>query len=234
MKSLKNTNLYSRLTLITSVTLVVGYFVVYAAWTALDRTDADSGKPLTATLMQGIVDNVNDLNTRVSNFSFSSGNVGIGTTSPTAILDVNGGMMPAGITTPFIKFRFNYTDNTTTIPAIQFRNIGDTSTNAQISFPLSNGGSAVNMVFSTYHGGIITEDIRISNGNVGIGTTSPTSKLDVRGVGVNGGGITTGLVVSHIGSMAADGAGIEFTYANAGIGGNGNIARIIPYVQTGG
>jgi len=32
MKLLKNINLYSRLALATSVTLVVGYFVVYAAY----------------------------------------------------------------------------------------------------------------------------------------------------------------------------------------------------------
>lgn len=70
-------NLYSRLALITSVTLVVGYFVVYA-WTTLDPADAGPTKTLTATLMQGIVNNINDLNTRVSNFTFNTGNVGIG------------------------------------------------------------------------------------------------------------------------------------------------------------
>lgn len=35
MKPFKNTSLYSRLALLTSVTLVVGYFVVYAAWTSI-------------------------------------------------------------------------------------------------------------------------------------------------------------------------------------------------------
>lgn len=82
-------NLYSRLTLVTAVTLIFGYFVVYA-WTTLDPVDAGPTKTLTATLMQGIVNNINDLNTRVSNFSFSSGNVGIGTASPGAKLHVNG------------------------------------------------------------------------------------------------------------------------------------------------
>ncbi len=82
-------SLYSRLALITSVTLVVGYFVVYA-WTTLDPADAGPTKTLTATLMQGIVNNINDLNTRVSNFSFSSGNVGIGTVSPGQKLSVSG------------------------------------------------------------------------------------------------------------------------------------------------
>jgi len=66
--------LYSRLALITSVTLVIGYFVVYA-WTTLELTDVEPNDTITSTLMQGIVSNINDLNIRVSNFSFSSGNV---------------------------------------------------------------------------------------------------------------------------------------------------------------
>lgn len=59
-------NLYPRLTLIVCVTLITGYVLVYA-WTTLDPNDAGSGKPLTSTLMQGVINNVNDLNTRVSN-----------------------------------------------------------------------------------------------------------------------------------------------------------------------
>lgn len=71
-------------------------------------------------------------------------------------------------------------------------------------------------------------------GNVGIGTTAPSSKLDVRGIGTNAGGVATGLVLAHVGSMAGDGPGIEFTYGNAGIGGGQNIARIMGYTQGGG
>ncbi|EKD29654.1 MAG: hypothetical protein ACD_78C00321G0002 [uncultured bacterium (gcode 4)] len=80
MKLLKNTNLYSRLALITSVTLVVGYFVVYAAWTTINPVN--TWDMLTTTLINNILGNLTDLNDRVSNFGFSSGNVGIGTASP--------------------------------------------------------------------------------------------------------------------------------------------------------
>lgn len=47
--------------------------------------------------MQGVINNINDLNTRVSNFSFSGGNVGVGV-SPNAAykLDVNGKIKGAG------------------------------------------------------------------------------------------------------------------------------------------
>lgn len=51
--------------------------VGYAAWTTLDRNLAASGQTLSSTLMQAVIDDVNDANTRLSNFSFSSGNVGI-------------------------------------------------------------------------------------------------------------------------------------------------------------
>ncbi len=61
MKLFKNMNLYSRLSLITSVTLVVGYFVVYAAWTNLSLSDVDAGDTITATLMQNIVNRINDV-----------------------------------------------------------------------------------------------------------------------------------------------------------------------------
>lgn len=61
-------NLYSRLTLITSVTLVTGYGIVYA-WTTLNPVDAGANKPLTAALMQGIVNNINELNTNIGNIT---------------------------------------------------------------------------------------------------------------------------------------------------------------------
>jgi len=54
-------SLYSRLALVTSVTLVVGYFVVYAAWTNLNLSDVDAGDTITATLMQSIVNKINDV-----------------------------------------------------------------------------------------------------------------------------------------------------------------------------
>ena len=60
--------LYSRLALITSLSLVTGHAFVYA-YTTLTLSDADSGKPLTSTLMQTIMGNVNELNTRVNSLA---------------------------------------------------------------------------------------------------------------------------------------------------------------------
>lgn len=87
MKPLKNTTLYSRLALITSVTLVVGYFVVYAAWTTINPVN--TWDTLTKSLVNNILGNLTDLDGRVSNFGFSSGNVGIGTANPGVKLQVN-------------------------------------------------------------------------------------------------------------------------------------------------
>lgn len=44
----------------------------YAAWTTLDRNAAAPGQPLTSSMMQGVIDNLNQFQ---SNFSFAGGNV---------------------------------------------------------------------------------------------------------------------------------------------------------------
>lgn len=81
-------NLYSRLTLITCVTLITGYALVYA-WTTLNPVDAGPGKPLTSTLMQAVMNNINELNTRTSNLSSNGENIGIGTSNPTSSVHIN-------------------------------------------------------------------------------------------------------------------------------------------------
>jgi hypothetical protein len=83
----------------TVVTVSVGY----AAWTALDRNAAATGQTVTSSLMQAVIDDVNDLNSRVSNFSFSGGNVGIGTTTPSAKLEVSGVIARTGCPTGMVS-----------------------------------------------------------------------------------------------------------------------------------
>lgn len=80
-----------------------------------------------------------------------SGNVGIGTTSPTTALDVNGVI-----------------SITAAAPYIQWKN----TSNTRLGYIQHNG---TNLVFNPDTGA------NIFNGNVGIGTTSPSSKLDVIG-----------------------------------------------------
>jgi hypothetical protein len=104
---------------------------------------------------------------------YFSGSVGIGTTAPSAKLTIventNGGT---------INLVGRTSDDTA---AINFRATGDASTYAYISPDTNEFRMYHNDGFmSFYPGG--TEKVRItSGGNVGIGTSSPGAKLDVRG-----------------------------------------------------
>ena len=106
----------------------------------------------------------------------SSGNVGIGTTSPVAKLDIGGasGEMirladSSTVGNPFISFF----QTSTRRSYIQHVDSGDNLTLAS-----EYGG----IRFMTGTGGTETEKMRIdSSGNVGIGRTSPGAKLDVNG-----------------------------------------------------
>jgi hypothetical protein len=87
----------------------------------------------------------------------SGGNVGIGTTSPGALLDINGSIYSRS-------------------GSILSNNFGGYS-GSDVNFTTNTSGGA-NLIFKTS----LTERLRIdSGGNVGIGTTSPVAKLDVRG-----------------------------------------------------
>ena len=89
-------------------------------------------------------------------FINSSGNIGIGLTSPSVRLDVNGNIRVSG-------------NNQLQI----FNSAGTSGVSIQ-----TDNASTTAMVFNT----VATERMRIdSSGNVGIGTSSPTYKLDVTG-----------------------------------------------------
>ena len=126
----------------------------------------------------------------------SSGNVGIGTASPGAKLDVQGGQ--GGISNPAngtvnvvdttsaaqgvggqIVFRGNYTGTTAT----QYGSI----TAYKESATVDGTQYGASLIFNTRtQGGNNTEKMRIdSSGNVGIGTSSPTSRLQIGDSTVN-------------------------------------------------
>jgi len=70
------TSLYSRLALATSVTLVVGYFVVYAVYENISAPEIAPSATITSTLMTKIKNSLDDLDARVTSMSSTSVPVG--------------------------------------------------------------------------------------------------------------------------------------------------------------
>ena len=97
----------------------------------------------------------------------SSGNIGIGTTSPTQRLDLSGSLR--------IRSAGTYSDPTDNAGFINYDSTGGIFTLSA----RSNGGNTY-MAFRTSNAGAAGERMRIINdGNVGIGTTSPAVNLHV-------------------------------------------------------
>jgi len=101
----------------------------------------------------------------LGNSYLNGGNVGIGTTTPNAMLDVNGAAIingPPGITLTLKK-------SSTNVPGLAFQGANQAA--------VLEGGDDY---LAAYLGGSRRFSI-LSNGNVGIGMDAPTAKLDVMG-----------------------------------------------------
>ena len=130
--------------------------------------------------------------------------VGIGTSSPDEVLEVSGDVKSSGGNFGIYHF-------------------GETSDVTKIVGRDAGHGSLPNVMdFFTNS----TQRMRIdSSGNVGIGTTSPNTKLDIVGSSTNGSGIVDTLRLRNTGTTQNDGARIQFTAGSstsgAGIGSGG-------------
>jgi hypothetical protein len=107
----------------------------------------------------------------------SSGNVGIGTTSPNGKLEVTSTSAGANTDTLYLN---NLSSNAGTATSLVFGvSTGPTVRSATIK-AINNGGNAIDLTFLTSSGAVPAERMRIdSSGNVGIGTSSPDNKLEV-------------------------------------------------------
>ena len=120
----------------------------------------------------------------------SDGNVGIGTNSPEHLLHLKGGATGVGavqlkiVNESYNKgIQFNYTSDTSgTYDFIQAK-IYTTGTNynSDLHFATADGSSTYKLDDSHPNSTLSTNLTIKYNGNVGIGTTSPTKKLDVNG-----------------------------------------------------
>ncbi|MFA6330364.1 MAG: hypothetical protein WCX64_06860 [Candidatus Micrarchaeia archaeon] len=133
----------------------------------------------------------------------NNGNVGIGTTSPTYLLDVNGRAKATSVAVT--------------------SGVGDLINNAPwygigVHNTLDLGGGEVvqlagwgGLTFQTGAGQMVIKQ----NGNVGIGTTSPAAKLDVAG-SANIGGTVNGAIMTS-GSVQTSGSWTDIPVNGAGI-----------------
>jgi hypothetical protein len=106
-----------------------------------------------------------------------SGNVGIGASSPTELLEVHGD-------TPRIKLRDTSAYSAGTGPEISFQGNDNTETIKEFGSirGISRSSNNGELAFYTRLSGSVEERVRIDqNGNVGIGTDSPSSNLHVSG-----------------------------------------------------
>jgi hypothetical protein len=131
----------------------------------------------------GIVSNfqstgIDDNAASVSVTLAASGNVGIGTTSPTSLLELSA--TSGGATANGLRLR-NTSNSIGSAAQIEFM-MGSVA-RGTLATTVGDGSGNGHMLFSTLHASNgLTEKMRIDqNGNVGIGTTSPGNSLSING-----------------------------------------------------
>jgi hypothetical protein len=138
----------------------------------------------------------------------SSGNVGIGTDSPDSILDVVGA-------DPILTIRDTSTSGADSHATLRLaESDGSGNVNVRFDVALDEG----DLTFDYSNGSTTSERMRIDSlGNVGIGITSPSSKLHVAGDGKFDGGTSTVL------DVLCDDGGTADIKAMGGNQGNGRV-----------
>ncbi len=172
----------------------------------------------------------NLLSTSITGTLSTTGNTGIGTTSPVSLLNLNNG-----------DAWINVTD---TLRGLQFGYAGPSHGSyraAVMGGAESYGGTDSGMLtFHTQNGYVVSaippERMRITSaGNVGIGTTAPTAKLQVAGVGAyNTGIIADGNATDGVGLALRNANGHDWYLISTGTGNGGGANNLGFYDSTAG
>jgi len=117
----------------------------------------------------------------------TSGNVGIGTTSPTSKLHVNGSAIINGtinMDSNKIISLANGTSATDAVTLAQLQSVNSTMSGDYVPYT----GSTANVVLGAYNFSVDGTDFFVNSntGNIGIGTTSPGAKFEIRSAGYTG------------------------------------------------
>jgi hypothetical protein len=160
--------------------------------------------------------------------AFFRGNVGIGTTTPSEKLEVNGNLnvgLNSGAATGYgNRLNLRGLDDAASFDPIWLAryNVGANQTELRINIGDDSGGDDAFTVGNFFHGdGQWKTFLKVlNNGNVGIGTTNPAYKLDVAGTINATSVLINGQPLAGGGSSqwAASGSNVSFISGNVGIG----------------
>jgi hypothetical protein len=165
--------------------------------------------------------------------SYSSGNVGIGTASPAALLDVSGGSGSA------LRLSGQSASNRQTTSQLDFYNSYGSSANIQGQIKSIRGNNdykagQLSFFTSSFSSGTLAERMTIDEyGNVGIGTAAPNYKLDVAGSGISligSGDVGAAVNITNTGKTATGTANYWNIYNMSG--GYGNKLSFWAYAAT--
>ena len=154
-----------------------------------------------------------------------NGNVGIGTTSPSEKLDVSGRVLANAFRTDVNTSDYSVISRSSAGNPSLYVQSADSNTNQPIA-KFFYGNAAPNQGAIVLN--VAKDSTYFSNTNVGIGTTSPGSKLEITGLTATAGDTTLHLKVptGNITAGATEMGNILFSSSDLSGGGTGSVAKI--------